>query len=171
MPSLIYCALHVQGVLVWHSSKCSTVLSLLLANQQQQQQQQQHSAPPLQQHLRAQCSRRSEAWEDWAEWELEQQQQQQQQQAQHAGAGAAGHEHGYNGGCNNDGWLMGLLQAVVGAAGYGLQQQLASSRGASSSSAAAAAGAPAEPAPDVGLVFCYANDLSRYSHQGWTGFG
>ncbi|KAF6265863.1 hypothetical protein COO60DRAFT_767052 [Scenedesmus sp. NREL 46B-D3] len=150
------------------------MLSLLLSNQQQTaQQQQQQGAPPLEQHRHAQRARRSDAWEEWAGWELEQEQRQ-QQQAQHASAAAAAAAgDSTSSGAHSEGWLMGFLQGVASASGYYQQQRqrLLGSSSSGQAGPAAAAGAETAPAPQVALVFCYANDLSHYLDNNWTSFG
>jgi hypothetical protein len=108
-------AASIQGVLIWHAAKASTILKALLQQEMDAEQQQQHEPP--QQHTHQQRSRRcvgagwracarpcladtdarrvcahasrSDAWEEWAEWSLEQQEQQ-QQQAEDVGRAAGG---------------------------------------------------------------------------------
>jgi hypothetical protein len=169
----------VQGALVWKSPECSSILSLLLNHQQQQQ-----SAAPPQQHQHAQCSRRSDAWEDWAGWALEQEQQEEQQQQ----AAAAGNGSSSSRGLSSivsESWLMSIpMRVLAGGSAYLhhlllQQQRLAQQQGSCSSGTAgawhaaqAAAGASAEPAcAQVGLVFCYANNMTSFTTPDWRYYG
>uniref|UniRef100_A0A383VF72 Uncharacterized protein n=1 Tax=Tetradesmus obliquus TaxID=3088 RepID=A0A383VF72_TETOB len=167
---------HNKGVLVWHSGKCSSILSLLLQSQPQR------IAPP-EQHLHVQRSRRSEAWEDWAGWALDQEQQQQQQEVQHAAAAGAGTSNSSSS-RSTEGRLMSMLHAAVGwGAGQQQQQQqqqqAALQQDSCSSStvhgrrlAQAATAASAEPGvAQVGLVFCYANNLAQFTTNDWRHSG